>query len=204
MLQENKIKFSDFVFYHFEEEVDKYFDWKGVNYKLIKSKSSKTFEYKFDSVDVLKIYAKEIIESKEYKENPYNFIIGLNNFKTDMFSGFLTGEEIYKKIKDEWKNFAKKCVWNYTILVNIDDVFYVIDNEIETRIHYPSENIKEDHIFNLLVMPNTYRHFVKFKYLNDEEKIKISPKTEVFRKLENYFVNNFYNCPCFGVNDILL
>lgn len=203
MLQENKIKFSDFVFYHFEEEVDKYFDWKGVNYKLIKSKSSKAFEYKFDSVDILKIYAKDILLSKEYQENPHNFIIGLHNFKTDLFNGFLTGKEIYQKIKDEWKHFAKKCIWNYTVLVKIDNDFFIIENEVETRFHYPESNVKEHHLLNLMVLPNTYRHFVKYNELNEQEKIKESPKTEVFRKLENYFVNNFYNCPCMGIDIIL-
>lgn len=199
MNEKEKLKFSDFVFYHFDDDeiYNLELERKGLRSRLL-SKQNYDFNLKFDPIEILKPYIKELI-----KKNPEeNFILGLNNFKINLFNGFKTGEEIFSLIKEEWKYYAKRCDWEYVAIVKLDGSIYIINEAIECHIHYPSVDEKENvGLLKLLVMANNIKHFVHFNELSNEEKNKIPPKVEVFRKIENYFYNNFYNSICINLNN---
>ena len=192
----NNLKLNDFVFYHFKDD-------KNYNSELLKKgvkcieipTENHNFQYVFTSFDVLKRYLPELLKLNN------NFIIGLNNFKTDLFDGFKTSEEIFECIKDDWKNLSKTCYWNYSCLVKIDHYLFLIEDTIETHFYYPYENNNEG-IFKLLIMPNSQKHFVHFNELTQDEKKFLTPKFEVFNQIENYLLTNFRNCPCFSIRDL--
>lgn len=197
-----RLKLSDFNFYYFEDDLiyNNELEYKGLKTKLINNLKMKEniFKFKYDSLDVLLIFLKELINH----HNEDNLIIGLNNFNIPLvnFEGFKTSKEIYEKLKDEWKLFGATCYWEYAVIVKIQDQIYFINDKIETHIHFPP--YKGDNLFKLLVLPNKYKQFIHLEDFTEEEKNSLIPKVEVFRKIENYFYNNFYNCTCLNLKDL--
>ena len=200
-----KLKLSDFKFYHLENDriLNLDLERKGLrfgNLPTLSGENNKDFAFKYDNVEVGLVYLKKLLNNLP-KEEQNNIILGIENFKLDMFFNYLNRLEIFEKLDNNWQHFAKRCQWNYILLIKIEDKIYIIENDIETRLQYPEKRDEED-LFQLIIFANSEKHFVHLNELSEEEKTKIPPKAEVFRRLQNYFINNFYNCICLNLKDI--
>lgn len=190
----NKPKLSDFKIFQlandfiYNEELARL----GGVISTFKPPSSADFKMKFGSDEISLLITEDLLE--KYPElAEQNFIIGLEFFKTELFDGFKYRHEIFQSIKDDWKNFAKRCQWEYVALVKFESQVFMISGEKETRIQYPPKNNEQD-LFQLLVMADKVKHFVHLSELGEDLE-DCTPKKEVYRRIRNYFVNNFYNCP---------
>lgn len=195
-----KLKLSDFNFYCLSNDILLKDDLERKGLKIysipaLKGENNKDFSFKYDNTQVSLVYLQNLIKKLSPEEQDM-LILGVDNFQLDMFFEYRNREEIFKQLNNNWKHFAKRCQWNYVLLVKMKDKLYIIEYDIETRIHYPEKRDEED-LFQLIIMANSDKHFVHLNEFNEEEKKTILPKAECFRRLENYFINNFYNCVCF-------
>ena len=107
-----KLKLSDFKFYHLENDriLNLDLERKGLrfgNLPTLSGENNKAFAFKYDNVEVGLVYLKKLLNNLP-KEEQNNIILGIENFKLDMFFNYLNRLEIFEKLDNNWKHFAKR------------------------------------------------------------------------------------------------